>query len=95
MIDRRILLKALAALPAAAAAQAERPNIILCMADDLGWGDPGFNGNRIIRTPHLHAMAEAGIRFTRFYSSLRRRLRWPVHAIGILSRSGRHVPEKG
>ena len=38
------------------------------MADDLGWGDPGFNGNRIIRTPHLDAMAQAGIRFTRFCS---------------------------
>jgi len=49
-------------------APANRPNIILMMADDLGWGDPGFNGNRIIRTPNLDAMAKAGIRFTRFYS---------------------------
>jgi len=38
------------------------------MADDLGWGDPGFNGNGIIRTPHLDLMAASGIRFTRFYS---------------------------
>ena len=37
------------------------------MADDLGWGDPGFNGNKIIQTPNLDAMASAGIRFTRFY----------------------------
>jgi arylsulfatase A-like enzyme len=49
-------------------APANRPNIILMMADDLGWGDPGFNGNRIIHTPNLDAMAKAGIRFTRFYS---------------------------
>jgi arylsulfatase A-like enzyme len=49
-------------------APANRPNIILMMADDMGWGDPGFNGNRTIRTPHLDAMAAAGIRFTRFYS---------------------------
>jgi arylsulfatase A-like enzyme len=49
-------------------APANRPNIILMMADDLGWGDPGFNGNRIIQTPNLDAMAKAGIRFTRFYS---------------------------
>jgi len=45
-----------------------KPNIILCMADDLGWGDPGFNGNTIIKTPHLDRMAKAGMRFTRFYS---------------------------
>lgn len=47
---------------------ADKPNIILCMADDLGWGDPGFNGNTIIQTPHLDRMARAGMRFTRFYS---------------------------
>ncbi len=55
-------------LRAAAPAAASRPNIILMMADDLGWGDPGFNGNRIIKTPHLDAMAKAGLRFDRFYS---------------------------
>lgn len=46
----------------------ELPNIILIMADDLGYGDVGFNGNKIINTPHLNAMAKAGIRFTRFYA---------------------------
>jgi arylsulfatase A-like enzyme len=45
-----------------------KPNIILCMADDLGWGDTGFNGNSIIKTPNMDSMAKAGIRFTRFYS---------------------------
>ena len=45
-----------------------RPNIILAMADDMGWGDPGFNGNTIIKTPHLDAMAGASLRFDRFYS---------------------------
>ena len=30
------------------------------MCDDLGWGDVGFNGNKIIQTPHLDAMAKAG-----------------------------------
>jgi len=47
----------------------EKPNIVLCMADDLGFGDTGFNGNKIIKTPNLDAMAEAGLRFTRFYSA--------------------------
>jgi arylsulfatase A-like enzyme len=46
----------------------EKPNIILCMADDMGWGDPGFNGNSIIKTGNLDAMAKAGMRFRRFYS---------------------------
>jgi arylsulfatase A-like enzyme len=46
-----------------------RPNIILMMADDLGWGDPGFNGGTVIQTPHLDAMAEAGLKFNRFYSA--------------------------
>jgi arylsulfatase A-like enzyme len=45
-----------------------KPNIILCMADDLGWGDVGFNGNSVIKTPHLDAMALAGLKFNRFYS---------------------------
>lgn len=48
--------------------QADKPNIILCMADDMGWGDPGFNGNKIIKTSNLDKMAKAGMRFTRFYS---------------------------
>ncbi len=38
------------------------------MADDMGWGDPGFNGNTIIKAPNLDAMAKAGMKFTRFYS---------------------------
>ena len=55
-------------LPAAESPAASRPNIILLMADDLGWGDPGFNGNTVIKTPHLDAMAKGGLRFDRFYS---------------------------
>lgn len=46
----------------------ERPNIILMMADDLGWGDTGFNGNTIIRTPHLDKMADEGMVLSHFYS---------------------------
>lgn len=37
------------------------------MVDDLGWGDTGFNGNPIIKTPNLDQMSKDGVRFTRFY----------------------------
>jgi len=45
------------------------PNILLIMADDLGWGDVGFNGNDNVQTPNLDRMAHNGIIFTRFYSA--------------------------
>jgi arylsulfatase A-like enzyme len=45
-----------------------KPNIILVMCDDLGYGDTGFNGNSIIRTPFLDQLAKEGAMFTRFHS---------------------------
>lgn len=44
------------------------PNVILIMADDLGWGDVGFNGNKIIKTPCLDQLAAEGTIFTHFYA---------------------------
>lgn len=46
----------------------EKPNIILIMADDLGWGDVGFNGNKQIKTPYMDKLAAQGVIFDRFYS---------------------------
>lgn len=50
-------------------AHAERPNIVLVMADDQGWGQTGYNGHPVLKTPNLDAMAAAGIRFDRFYAA--------------------------
>jgi len=46
-----------------------KPNIILCMTDDQGWGDTSYNGHPELKTPNLDAMAAAGIRFDRFYAA--------------------------
>lgn len=45
-----------------------RPSIILVMADDQGWGETGYNGHPILKTPHLDAIAANGLRFNRFYA---------------------------
>lgn len=47
----------------------DRPNVILLMCDDLGWGDTGFNGNKTIKTPNLDFLASKGMVFNRFYSA--------------------------
>lgn len=46
-----------------------KPNVIFVMADDLGWGDVGFNGNPFIRTPSLDEMAANSMQFNRFYAA--------------------------
>lgn len=50
-----------------AAAQEAPPNVVLILADDLGYGDLGCFGNAKIRTPNLDRMAAEGTRFTSFY----------------------------
>lgn len=47
----------------------QKPNIILVMADDQGWGDMGYNGHPFVSTPHFDDMARSSLRFDRFYSA--------------------------
>ena len=46
-----------------------KPNIILIMADDQGWGDTGYNGHPFLKTPNLDIMANTGLRFDRYYAA--------------------------
>lgn len=55
-------------LPAETQEPAQRPNLILIVADDLGYGDLGSYGQEKIQTPHLDRLAAEGVRFTDFYS---------------------------
>src|SRR5688572_5915169 len=60
----RLLVIALLLVPAAVAAQSP-PNVVLILADDMGYGDPRcFNPDSKIPTPHLDALAKRGVRFT-------------------------------
>lgn len=51
-----------------AADESQRPNIVLILADDLGWSDTGCYGHVWHRTPHIDGLAKQGLRFTNGYS---------------------------
>lgn len=66
------------------------PNIVVVLADDLGWGDLGVQGSRSIESPNIDALARAGMRLTDFYASA------PVctpSRAGLLT--GRYPPRTG
>ena len=77
-IDRREFLKVAGAgvclatmgnLSALANPSLKRPNVVLCMADDQGWGDMAYNGHPVLKTPNFDAMADTALRFDRFYAA--------------------------
>jgi arylsulfatase A-like enzyme len=47
---------------------AAKPNVVLVMADDQGWGQMGYMNHPALKTPHLDAMSENGLRLDRFYA---------------------------
>lgn len=64
-----VLLLTLTTLPLHAQPNSTRPNIILIVADDQGWGDLSIHGNTNLHTPNIDALAQEGARFRYFYVS--------------------------
>jgi arylsulfatase A-like enzyme len=60
---------ALAAGRALGAPGKDRPNFILTMTDDQGWGETEYNGHPLLKTPNLNDMAQNGLRLDRFYAA--------------------------
>lgn len=54
---------------ALSAQASDRPNVVVIVADDLGWADVGFHGNQIIDTPSLDRIAAEGAQLNRFYTT--------------------------
>ncbi|HYO81930.1 MAG TPA: arylsulfatase [Bryobacteraceae bacterium] len=67
MFTRRTFLAA-ATGPLLAQESLGRPNVIFILADDLGYGDLGCYGQKLIRTPNIDALAADGVRFTQVYA---------------------------
>ncbi len=61
-----LLLSGILAGGARLSAAEARPNVIVIMTDDHGWGDAGCYGSKDIQTPHIDALARHGVRFTQF-----------------------------
>ncbi|MBI5690311.1 MAG: arylsulfatase [Verrucomicrobia bacterium] len=61
-----VLLAGLLA-PLLSAAAASRPNVVVLLADDAGWGDYGRNGNTMVRTPNIDSIATGGVVLDRFF----------------------------
>ncbi|MBR66958.1 MAG: N-acetylgalactosamine-4-sulfatase, partial [Verrucomicrobiales bacterium] len=63
----RFLLLSLALMALSVNAAERPPNIVLLLADDLGYGELGCQGNPEIPTPHIDSIAKNGVRFTQGY----------------------------
>ena len=70
MILMRACLAVFAFIVACAVAQADRPNILVVLADDMGYGDLGCMGSEKLITPHLDALAAAGVNCSQGYLNI-------------------------
>lgn len=68
MNRRTFLSNVAAAAGARAQAQARRPNVLLIVADDQGYGDVSSHGNQFLKTPNLDKLARDGVELTRFHA---------------------------
>lgn len=102
LLSALLLCAALLVILAGAAPAAERPNIVVFLADDLGWRDLGCYGSTFYDTPNLDRLAREGMRFTQAYaacpvcSPTRASLltgRWPQRT-GVTDYIGAAQPEK-
>ena len=64
-----LILVCLSVCSRIATAAVDRPNVVLVMTDDQGYGDLGIHGNDQILTPNLDRFAREGVQFSRFYVS--------------------------
>ena len=69
LVKPLLLLVATSLIAGVEAQEAQQPNFIVIMADDLGYGDLGVYGSQLIKTPNLDRMALEGARLDSFYSS--------------------------
>ncbi|MFN0123236.1 MAG: sulfatase-like hydrolase/transferase, partial [Blastocatellia bacterium] len=88
-----ILLLLLTAVAFAQGANPDKPNVIYIMADDLGYGDLGSYGQKLIRTPNLDRMAREGMRFTQMYAGST--VCAPSRAVLMTGRHMGHVSVRG
>jgi arylsulfatase A-like enzyme len=65
----RLLISFIAVTLVHAAPAAEKPNVLLILVDDLGYGDLACYGAKDMQTPHLDALMRAGTRFDQFYAN--------------------------
>lgn len=66
-LSRRTFITAAAAAPAILHAQQRRPNVVLIITDDQGYGDLSIHGNDKLDTPHMDSIARDGMQFTQFH----------------------------